>query len=192
MGEQVRSDGAIHLYSLRTSGAKRIPLAPPGTRLRFLGPQDGWLYARDIATDSAHSFRARLTPDCGCLAVEMGGRLVHTSWVTGSSAWARELRMYVRPPAGHLYVFESFTRPEARGMGIWTFTLRALAAHAAKAGGGEIWVGVERGATPATTAVEHAGFSRAATVPWQRRWGAIKVGSVQGREDAAALLVRRP
>ncbi|MFN2588447.1 MAG: hypothetical protein ABR613_10080, partial [Actinomycetota bacterium] len=109
---------------------------------REAGPADGALYARAIGTDSAVTFRRRLTPTTHCFFVEAHGRLLHASWVTTGAAWTRELRAYLVPPRGDAYVYESFTRPEARGRGVYPFALAGICAWARDAGTRNVWVAV--------------------------------------------------
>ena len=54
-------------------------------------------------------------PTCMCFVVEDGDRFLHSSWVTTTGAWTREIRAYLCPPQGDAYVYESFTRADARG-----------------------------------------------------------------------------
>ncbi len=103
----------------------------PGLTSRRATAADAELYARVIGTDSAATFRRRLTDTTHCVLVHLGDELLHASWVTTGAAWTREIAAYLVPPAGDAYVYESFTRPQARGRGVYPFALvpivRALA-----------------------------------------------------------------
>ena len=138
-------------------------------------PGDGPVYARDIGTESATTFRSRLTGSTLCFLVLKDGLIVHATWGTFSSAWTRELQRYFCPPPGDLYVFESYTRPEVRGRGVYTFALRRIAEWAADQGTSRLWVTVEHDNPPSLKAVAKAGFIPAFEVSFKRRLGRLTV-----------------
>ena len=182
-GEVVRLAGA-RLKEAAGSGdtlvvcslaAEIEPSAGEGFLFRSATSDDGDLYARDVGTDSRRSFRARLSPTTSCFVVESKGRLLHATWVTTSGAWTRELQSYIRPPHGDAYVFESFTRPDARGKGVYPFALRKIASHAAGRGLGNLWVAVEAGNPSSLRAVSKAGFRPVFRLEYRRRWGRLTV-----------------
>ena len=151
------------------------PSEREGCVFRSATADDGDLYARDIGTDSRRSFRARLSPTTSCFVVESNGRLVHATWVTTSGAWTRELRSYIRPPDRDAYVYESFTRPEVRGRGVYPFALRRIASDAAGRGLNKLWVAVEAGNPNSLRAVSKAGFRPVLKLEYRRRWGRLTV-----------------
>ncbi|MEA2487594.1 MAG: hypothetical protein QOF16_1248, partial [Actinomycetota bacterium] len=106
-------------------------------------PADGRRYEKDIATDSAATFAARLGPGMHCFFAMDGERIVHATWVTSVAAWTRELRAYLVPPAGHAYIYESYTSPAARGRGAYPFVLLHIVAWAASSGLTKLWVAIE-------------------------------------------------
>lgn len=136
---------------------------------------DGRLYARDIGTDSVRSFKARLSPSTSCFVVESEDRLLHASWVTTSGAWTRELRAHLRPPPGTAYIYESFTRPDARGRGLYPFALRRIASHWAGGGLETLWVVIEAGNPSSLRAVAKAGFRAVSQLEYRRRMGRLAV-----------------
>lgn len=136
---------------------------------------DGGLYARDIGTDSERSFKARLSPSTSCFVVESEDRLLHASWVTTSGAWTRELRAYLCPPPGTAYIYESFTRPDARGRGLYPFALRRIASHSAGRGLETLWVAIEAGNPSSLRAVAKAGFRGVSQLEYRRRMGRLAV-----------------
>jgi hypothetical protein len=158
------------------------PLEHPGVGLsvRRAAAEDGPRYARDIGTDTEKSFRARLAPDVMCFLVEDGHRFVHASWVTTTGAWTREIRAYLAPPAGDAYVYESFTRADARGRGIYPFALAGIVSAMARTGIENIWVGVEADNAPSVRAIAKAGFREAFTLDFERRLGRLKVEEPRG------------
>jgi ribosomal protein S18 acetylase RimI-like enzyme len=148
---------------------------------------DGDAYALWIATDSAETFRGRLSENTRCFVVTREERLVHASWVTTASAWTRELRAYLTPPPGGAYVYESFTRADVRGMGIYPFALRNIVSRLAQHSVEDVWVAVEEDNPASVKAVTKAGFEEAFVLPYRRRLGRLSVGSAEGPRADAAL-----
>jgi ribosomal protein S18 acetylase RimI-like enzyme len=136
---------------------------------------DAGRYARDVGTDSAATFRKRLSERTRCFLVSSGDLIVHATWVTTAAAWTRELRTYVTPPAGDAYVYESFTRAEARGRGAYPFALTHVANLLAERGVKRVWVGVEAHNDPSLRAVSKAGFEEAFRLGYRRRLGRLTV-----------------
>ena len=161
----------------------------PGHVLRWATARDGERYARDIGTDSHATFGARLTPHVGCWLVEDQERIVHATWMTTDGAWTRELQRCLRPPRGHAYVYESFTRADARGRGLYPFALRAISARVAKEGIERLWVGVENRNVASLRAVTKAGFTYAFEVSYRRRLGRLAMMSrpMAAEADSASL-----
>ena len=147
---------------------------------RKLTNPDAALYARDIGTDSASTFEKRLTAWTHCYAVVEQDRLLHASWVTTSRAWTNEIRGYICPPVGDAYVYESFTRAETRGRGIYPFALSSIRAALAKEGLGRVWVGVEATNAPSIRAITKAGFEEAFEFGFSRRFGRVRVAPARG------------
>ena len=150
---------------------------PDGLHVRRADPADGPRYAADIGTDSASSFRRRLSRTTSCFVAELDGRLVHASWVTTSGAWTRELQLYVVPPGGgddgggEAYVYESFTRADARGKGAYPKVLRHIESWAAASGLSRLWVAVESSNAPSRRAIAKAGYSAGFELAFERRLG---------------------
>ncbi len=153
-----------------------------GLRVRRADPSDAPRYARDIGTDTASTFRGRLTRTTACFVAELDGRIVHASWVTTSGAWTRELQLYVVPArgeshdsqGGEAYVYESFTRPEARGRGAYPQVLLHISTWAAVAGRTRVWVAVEGANAASLKAVTKAGFSPGFELSFGRRLGRLR------------------
>ena len=159
---------------VRDAGAATPELRhAPELVLRTAGPSDGELYARAIGTDSAATFRRRLSSTTRCFLVEGGGMLLHASWVTTGAAWTREIRAYVVPPPGDAYVYESFTSPEARGRGVYPFALSGICSWGAAGGVERVWVAVESGNAPSLRAITKAGFRPSYSMRYGRRWGRL-------------------
>ncbi|MDQ3767351.1 MAG: GNAT family N-acetyltransferase [Actinomycetota bacterium] len=170
--EAVESEDTLVVLAL---AAQAEPSAGEDLLFRAATSDDGDLYARDIGTDSRRSFKARLSPTTSCFVVESKGRLLHATWVTTSGAWTRELKGYLRPPQGDAYIYESFTRSDARGKGLYPFALRRIASHAAARGLDNLWVAVEAGNPGSLRAVSKAGFRPVFRLDYRRRWGRLTV-----------------
>ena len=171
-----------------------------GLALRALAEGDGRLYARAIGTDSASTFRARLAPDTRCFVVEDGERVLHASWVTTGCAWTRELRSYICGGPGDAYVYESFTRSDARGRGVYPFALKEICRVLDAEQVGRLWVAVEAHNEPSLKAVTKAGFEQELTIQYARRLGRLSVNvpvgvktdtSVAGRRKKARIWLSR-
>lgn len=161
-------------------------------RFREAVPGDGESYARWIGTDSATTFRSRLSDGTKCFVVEDGEAIVHSSWVTTTAAWTRELHAFLTPPAGSAYIYESFTRSEARGRGIYPYALHRIVDWGAGAGLQRLWVAVEADNPASLRAVSKAGFGEAFRLPFARRFGRVRLGDPSGplAEEARAFLSR--
>src|SRR5918999_762977 len=108
--EFVSSDDRLIMFALDLSTPPPARPAPPGVTLRQADDRDARAYARDVGTDSAGTFRHRLSGDTRCYIVVTGVVIIHASWVTTERAWTREIRRYFTPPPGEADVYESFTR----------------------------------------------------------------------------------
>lgn len=170
--ENVTSDDAL-LFLARPASPEKAPV--PGVSFFVADAEDGARYARDIGTDSPTTFKERLSAHTRCFLAAEGDRLLHASWVTTCAAWTRELRCYVRPPAGSGYVYESFTGPSARGRGIYPAALRSMASWLAEREIGGMWVAVEADNPPSLRAVTKAGFTERFVVRYTRRAGRLTI-----------------
>ena len=166
----------------------------PGLEFREATAADAARYARDIGTDSASSFAARLSDRTRCFLVDDGERLLHASWATTAGAWTRELRTYLVPPEGDAYIYESFTRADARGRGLYPFALRNIVGWAERSGIARLWVGVEEHNPASIRSVTKAGFEEAFRLPFARRWGRLSLGDASGPHAALVpgFLSRKP
>jgi RimJ/RimL family protein N-acetyltransferase len=159
--------------------------------VREASPEDADAYARDIGTESPATFRARLSDTSRCWLVVEGPRLLHASWVTLEGAWTRELRRWIVPPAKDAYIYESFTRQDARGRGAYPRALAGIATWAARAARDRLWVAVEADNPASLRAVEKAGFSPAFTIDYRRRWGRVAITRLAGDlENTGRLMIR--
>lgn len=140
--------------------------------LRPATPADAPRYAGDIGTDSERTFRDRLGRGQACYVVGDDERLVHSSWVTGRPVWMAEVRRYLHPPDGVVYIFESFTRPAARGRGIFTFAIEAISTDFPKR---EVWIASTADNLPSLQAIRKAGFGPRFRVLVHRKLGRARL-----------------
>lgn len=160
--------------------AREAQNQPPRTDARWhdlvlvhCGSEHAHRYAKDIGTDSAGTFTKRLSDHTHCFAVERHGRLVHATWFTTCAVWTREIRAYVRPPAGEGYIYESFTRPDARGRGIYPFALEAISAYVGERGVKRLWVAAEEDNHSSIRAISKGGFERQFAIGYRRAFGRL-------------------
>ena len=175
--ENLSSSETLIVFVRPVAGERR---AVEGAALRRAGAGDAERYERDIGTDTAETFARRLSETTRCYVVEAEGRLLHASWIATRAAWTRELRAYFRPPPGDAYVFESFTRSDARGRGIYPFALREICHELGTEGFARIWVAVEVDNPSSLRAVTKAGFEEAWRITYRRRLGILTVGPPVG------------
>jgi RimJ/RimL family protein N-acetyltransferase len=161
-----------------------------GLAVRRATAADAERYESDVGTESAATFIGRLTRCTDCLLIVERERILHSTWVTRAGAWTRELRRYVCPPSGDAYVYESFTRPEARGRGLYPLALRALCAELARAQVHRVWVGVENRNVASLRAVTKAGFEIAGAVRYRRRLGRLALVAID-HHDAGPFVELR-
>lgn len=175
---------------MKDAGPAPSAVSPSGHGLTFreAGPEDGESYARDIGTESPATFRARLAPDVQCFVVEADDRLVHSTWVTTTGAWTREIGSYLCPPDGDAYVYESFTRADARGRGIYPFALAGILEAMASLGIGRVWVGVESCNQASRRAIAKAGFEEGFRVAYRRSKGLLTIDPATGSLNSEASL----
>lgn len=140
-------------------------------------PEDASIYERDIGTDSRSTFRARLVAGTTCYLVIADDRAVHATWCTTTAAWTREIDALLVPPAGDAYVYESYTRPEVRGRGVYPYALRQIAADLSTRALRRVWVAVEESNSASVRAVTKAGFEPSFAIGYRRRWGRVEVES---------------
>ena len=112
--------------------------------------------------------------------VDDGTTFLHASWVTTSRAWTSEIRGYISPPVGDAYVYESFTRPETRGRGIYPLALFSICAELAEQRVARVWVGVETDNTPSIRAISKAGFGEGFEFSFHRAFGRVRIGEITG------------
>lgn len=142
--------------------------------------RDGPDYQRFVGTDSARTFAKRLTSETSCWLVRGRGIVLHATWTGTGATWTREIRRYFVPPGGGAYIYESFTRPEARGLGIYPFALVEIGRALASEGVDTLFVGVEADNAASLRAITKAGFEEAFSSSFHRSWGRLEMGQPSG------------
>lgn len=190
LGEWWDSSETLILFVKEAGASAPLSFRGEGLVFRAAGSADADLYSRDIGTESPATFRARLAADVHCFVVEANGRLVHSTWVTTTSAWTREIDSYLSPPKGDAYVYESFTRSDARGRGIYPFALAGILAAMAAHSVGRVWVGIESRNEASRRAITKAGFVEGFSMGYRRRRGRLTLDTAQGplSSEAASFL----
>jgi ribosomal protein S18 acetylase RimI-like enzyme len=148
----------------------------------FAGAADGPSYERDIGTDSRATFAKRLATGTRCFLARRGECIVHASWVTTRAAWTRELRAYFMPPPGDAYIYESYTRPQERGRGVYARALEALAAELGRAGIRRAWIAAEAHNQASLRAITRAGYAEAFRLRYRRTLGLFQLEDDPTRE----------
>ena len=170
------------VFFLRPTAEPGSTTDSPGLAFHRAAHKDAGAYERDIGTDSAETFSQRLSTGTRCYLVFEGTKILHASWVTTTASWVREIGRYFRPPAGHAYVYESFTRADARGRGVYPFALQGICLDLADDGITSLWVAVEEGNTPSLKAVGKAGFEAAFELAYRRRMGRLTLSEPSGQK----------
>jgi hypothetical protein len=177
--ETIHSKETLIFFARRV--AEDFKLArDPGLTFRGATASDANLYEQQIGTDSAATFAQRLGAGARCFFVFDGDTLLHSSWVTTGPAWTREIRRYFQPPPKDAYVYESFTRPEARGRGVYPFALNEICRHSATEDRKLVWVGAEESNAASKRAIEKAGFKEQFLVRYVRILGFLRVDEPEG------------
>lgn len=191
--EAIRSDDRL-IFFVRAAGGRPVD-SPKWEGLTFKRAEqaDAAAYARDIGTDSAVTFTERLTDGTRCYLVAEGDKLLHATWVTTTASWVREVARYFRPPDGHAYVYESFTRADARGRGIYPFALHGISRELAADRIERVWVAVEAHNAPSLRAIDKAGFEMSFELAYKRRLGRLTLLPLSGpgADECSGCFVRK-
>jgi hypothetical protein len=90
-------------------------------------------------------------------------------------------------------VYESFTRPEARGLGVYPFALLGITDRIASERLDTVWVAAEEDNPASLKAISKAGFTEAFRVSFRRRFGRLEIDEPTGPKAAiAAALLSDP
>lgn len=144
------------LILTRATGRHEVDSAP--FLIRRATSEDGRAHGADIGAYRPETFRRRLTGLNRCYLAIEHGRILHSSWCATGPTWTEELGTFLAPPPGDAYVYESFTRPDARGRGIYPLVLRAISGDLHEQGHPRMWIGVEATNEASIRAIRKAGF----------------------------------
>ncbi|HVM34213.1 MAG TPA: GNAT family N-acetyltransferase [Actinomycetota bacterium] len=175
----IRSQGVL-VFLVRDLDGRVAPPVPEHLAVRRATATDADVYARQIGTDSPTTFRRRLSATTGCWLLLERNRILHATWTTTGPAWVGEIRRFFRPPPGDIYIYESFTQPDARGRGAYPLILGHVCGDAAAAGLTRAWIGVEKHNVPSVRAITKAGFEPGFEIEFGRRWGRLLLGEPHG------------
>ncbi|MEA2507079.1 MAG: hypothetical protein QOH48_1697 [Actinomycetota bacterium] len=153
-----------------------VAAAIPGMEIRELGPEDARGYEKDIGTDPAATLVRRLTaPGASCWIARSGDEIVHASWVETAAAWMGEAERFFVVPPGEAYIYESFTRPEVRGHGIYPAVLATIAEQLGARAVARLWIAAEATNAASLRAIQKAGFTTEFEIGVRRRLGRVAV-----------------
>jgi RimJ/RimL family protein N-acetyltransferase len=85
-------------------------------------------------------------------------------------------------PDGDAYIYESFTRQEMRGRGVYPAVLTSISVELAERGIARLWIAAETTNHSSLRAIEKAGFTRRFEIEVRRRWGRTAVSVPPGAE----------
>jgi ribosomal protein S18 acetylase RimI-like enzyme len=172
------SDEVLLVLQRRAGGT-----AAPTTELivREARHSDAPAYERDIGTETAGRVAERLSrPGASCWIAETGGHMVHASWVETKAAWVGEIERLLVVPPGDAYIYQSFTRPEMRGRGIYPAVLTTLSERLGSRGINCLWIAVEATNPASLRAIQKSGFTHVFEIAFQHRFGRIQVSVPDG------------
>jgi GNAT superfamily N-acetyltransferase len=99
-----------------------------------------------------------------CFGSQRDGRVVAARWASQGAVHADYLRVGLRLPAGHAWIFDSWTDPAERGRGIAGEASAALGAALATEGTTRFVAIVMTGNRAGHTAVLRSGYTRLGTI----------------------------
>jgi len=126
----------------------------------------------------------RLARGCRCFGAWRDGELAGYGWLTTKTEWIGELELEITPSAGEGYIWNCFTLPDQRRLGVLRALLAGIRARAHDDGLTRLWIGSV--AIPAETAFGPSGFTPtlafASEVIIGYRW--LQVRPVAGADPA--------
>lgn len=188
----VHSEGELTFLTRTAAWEGRVKRSDEPMALQRASFADAADYAHFIGTDAARTFAARLSDTASCWLVRARGTVVHATWTTRGVAWTSEIRRFFVAPQGSAYIYESFTRPEARGLGVYPFALVGIGHALATEGVDTLFVGVEADNHPSVRAITKAGFEPAFSLRFRRRWGRAELSPATGPLPELAEICLRP
>lgn len=182
------------LFLVRDAAWNGETLRKTDEPLRFVraNAEDSEDYERFVGTDSARTFTARLSDQTNCWLIRGRGMILHATWTTTGAAWTSEIRRFFIAPPKSAYIYESFTRPEARGLGLYPLVLVGIGHALAGDGIEKLFVGVEVDNAPSLRAITKAGFEPAFSIAFRRRFGKLAIDAATGPRAELAQGLLQP
>lgn len=103
-----------------------------------------------------------------CYAGVVDGKCIHSSWLSFGGGYIGEVHRQISLPSKDGYVFDSFTDPAYRGLGVFPFILSAVSARLERCPGERTWIAVERSNLASTKAIMKVGFEMQGTIRYVR------------------------
>ncbi|MGH2721884.1 MAG: GNAT family N-acetyltransferase [Actinomycetota bacterium] len=100
----------------------------------------------------------RLRRGCRAFAARVDGRIACYGWVSAGSECIGELEREIRLPPGEAYVWDCFTVPAHRRLGLYASLLPHIARALQAEGTARLWIGTARANRPSIRGFEAAGF----------------------------------
>lgn len=113
--------GRVVFFVREIDGQWETPDTPAGITLRLACPSElpRLVSGRPPEPGLADRFGQRFRRGDLCIvAVEADGAVARSSWVTTAPTWIPELDMEIVPRPGEAYLYDGYTRPDARRRGI--------------------------------------------------------------------------
>ena len=149
-------------------------------------------YERFVGTDSARTFSSRLSDTTDCWLIRGRGMILHASWTTSGAAWTQEIRRFFVAPERSAYIYESFTQPEARGLGLYPLALMAIGKALAAEKFERLFVGVEADNAPSLRAITKAGFEPVFSIRFHRSIARLTIDEATGPQAELAHELLKP
>lgn len=119
LGSPALEWGRLAFYARDLDGGLPQPAASRAVELRQATEADLPRLVFDGKPTSAAALAERFRQGHLCfVAIDAGGRVTHARWVSTDRAHVPELDADVVMPPGEAYMYDGYTRPEARGTGI--------------------------------------------------------------------------
>jgi GNAT superfamily N-acetyltransferase len=157
------------------AGDLPMPVARVPVRIAVLAPEDVPALAALRPVPDPAALRERLGRGHQCFAVWREGRIVHAGWAASRDARIEFLDVALPLEPGDVYQYDSYTTPDARGLGIAAQRVGWMARHFQAQGARRLLAVVWPGNPAAFRPLEKAGYRRAGAIHALRlgRWRPI-------------------
>jgi hypothetical protein len=110
--------GRVVVFMRDLDGERSAPEVPAGLQLRLASPSEASRLISGGRPDLSLAEQRFRRGDRCVVAVASDGALVHSRWVTEIPTSIPELKMDIRPGPYDAYIYDGYTSPAARGLGI--------------------------------------------------------------------------